>query len=425
MIRIRGDDRLERSTFAYDIQALFAERIGGRNFGRDTVIYKFERIKRAKAAARAAHPDVPIIDMGIGEPDEGADARIVTVLAQEAGKRENRFYADNGISAFQTAAAAYLQQVYDVGGIDPASEVLHTIGSKPALAMLAQAFINPGDVTIMPVPNYPVLGTHTTWLGGSVYSVALTEERGFLPDLESIPDDVLKRAKLLYLNYPNNPTGAVASVDFFQNVVDFARRHQIVVVHDAAYAALTFDGKPPLCFLSVAGAKEVGIELFSLSKAFNMTGWRMAFAAGHPGIVKALATVKDNNDSGQFIAIQKAAIEALAHPEITRRTADKYDRRHALLVAALTRAGIPAQRPRGSFYLYTKTPRGIAGGRRFASAEEFSEWLITELQISTVPWDEAGAYVRWSVTFEADGEEAEQALLAEVEQRLARVRFEY
>jgi LL-diaminopimelate aminotransferase len=407
------------------IQGLFADRIGGKAFGKDTVLYKFEKIKRAKAAAKLAHPDVPLIDMGVGEPDDRADDGIVDVLALEARKRENRYYADNGIPEFKRAAATYLQQVFGVTGIDPEREINHAIGSKPALAMLPSVFINPGDVSIMPVPNYPVMGTHTNWLGGEVYHLPLTRANHFLPDLASVPEAIARRTKLLYLNYPNNPTGATATREFFQEVIDFAKHYEILVVHDAAYAALTFDGTAPLSFLSVPGAKEVGIEMFSFSKAFNMTGWRLAFVAGNELAVKGFATVKDNNDSGQFMAIQKAAIYGLEHPDITRNIAEKYSRRHGLLVEALRALGFAAEKPKGSFFLYTPAPKGIVGGLRFANAEEFSQYLITEKQISTVPWDDAGAFVRWSVTFEADGVEAERAVIAQISHRLQNVKFEF
>lgn len=405
------------------IQHLFAERIGGSAFGKDTVLYKFEKIKRAKAAAKTAHPDIAMIDMGVGEPDDRAHDGIVETLAKEAGKRENRFYADNGIPEFKEAAARYLAQVYGVLDIDKDTEINHAIGSKPALAMLPSVFINPGDVTIMPVPNYPVLGTHTKFLGGEVYSLPLTKENGFLPQLDTVPEEIVQRTKLLYLNYPNNPTGASATVEFFEHVIAFAKKHSILVVHDSAYSALTFDNHKPLSFLSVPGAKEVGVELFSLSKAYNMTGWRMAFVAGNALAVKGFAAVKDNNDSGQFIAIQKAAVYALEHPGITKEIAQKYSRRHNLLVRALADLGFSVQKPKGSFYLYSPAPIGVEGGPHFHSAEDFSQWLITEKQISTVPWDDAGAYVRWSVTFEADGIEAEMAVIEEIKRRMSGAKF--
>lgn len=407
------------------IQSMFAERIGGCNFGKETVLYKFEKIKRAKAKAKELHPEMELIDMGVGEPDEKADMGIIGTLAYEAGKDENRGYADNGIYEFKVAASKYLDKVYGVKGINPDNEVNHAIGSKSALALLPYAFINPGDVTIMTVPGYPVMGTITKWLGGEVYNLPLLKENNFLPDLSKIPADIRKRAKLLYLNYPNNPCGAVATKEFFEEVVKFAKENNIIVVHDAAYAALTFDGYKPLSFLSVDGAKEVGVEIHSLSKAYNMTGWRLAFVAGNELVVKAFAAVKDNNDSGQFKAIQKAGIYALEHPEITEKINEKYSRRHDLLVKTLKDLGFEAQKPKGSFYLYVEIPKGIKNGRKFENAEEFSEYLITEKLISTVPWDDAGHFVRFSVTFEAKTTEDEVKVMQELKKRLSDVEFEF
>ncbi len=405
------------------IQNLIAERIGGNKFGKGTVIYKFEKIKRAKAAAVAAHPDMSIIDMGVGEPDARADDGVIETLTENAYKWENRGYSDNGIPEFKEAASQYLENVYGVSGIDPVTEINHSIGSKPALAMMAQAFINPGDVTLMTVPGYPVMGTMTQWLGGEVYNMPLHEKNKFLPDLDAIPEDVLKKAKLLYLNYPNNPTGAVATKAFFKKVVKFAKAHNLIVVHDAAYAALTFDDYKPLSFLTVPGAKKVGVEIHSISKAFNMTGWRMAFVAGNPKVVAAFAAVKDNNDSGQFKAIQHACIYALNHPEITEETSEKYSRRHNMLVDTLKRLGFQVKKPKGSFYLYVAIPKSVKGGPKFKTAEDFSQYLIKEKLVSTVPWDDVGAYVRFSVTFLAINEEEEQAVMDEIYNRLSDVEF--
>ncbi|MCT2195365.1 LL-diaminopimelate aminotransferase [Paenibacillus sp. p3-SID1389] len=405
------------------IQQQFAERIGGANYGKDTAIYKFEKIKRAKAAAKKDFPDIELIDMGVGEPDDMADAGIVAKLAEEAAKRENRGYADNGIAEFKEAAAKYLHDVFGVEGIDPVTEVVHSIGSKPAIAMLPSCFINPGDITIMTVPGYPIIGTHTKYLGGEVYTVPLTEENDFLPDLDAIPEEIARKAKLMYLNYPNNPTGASATKEFFAKVVDWAKKYHVVIVHDAPYAALTYDGLKPLSFLSVPGAKDVGVELHSLSKSYNMTGWRIGFVAGNPLIIKAFSDVKDNNDSGQFIAIQKAAAYGLAHPEITERIAEKYSRRHELLVNALNDLGFKAKKPKGSFFLYVQAPKGVEGGPTFETAEDFSQFLIREKLISTVPWDDAGHYVRFSVTFIADGEEEERRVISEIKRRLGDLKF--
>lgn len=405
------------------IQNLFAERIGGSSFGKGTVLYKFEKIKRARREAERAHPETPIIDMGVGEPDWMADVSVVERLYSEAKKWENRGYADNGILPFQEAAAKYMETVFGVHGLDPQNEICHSIGSKPALAMIPQAFINPGDVSIVTVPGYGVLGTMTRFLGGEVYPLPLLPENDFLPNLDSIPADIAKRAKLLYINYPNNPTGAVASFEFFERVIEFAKKNHVIVISDAAYAALTFDGYAPLSFLSVPEAKEVGVEIQSLSKAFNMTGWRLGFVAGNEKVVKGFACVKDNNDSGQFKAIQYAGVEALSTPSITERTVAKYSRRHDLLVKALSDVGFRVKKPKGSFYLYAKAPKGIEGGESFATAEDFSQWLIREKQISTVPWDDAGHFVRFSVTFTADSEESEVSLMDEIRRRLSDVKF--
>src|SRR3954454_7073490 len=346
-------------------QSLFADRIGGAGYGKGTEIYKFEKIKRAKRAVLAAHPERTLLDFGIGENDEMADPLVREVAKREIDKLENRGYADNGIQAFKDAAAGFMKKGFGVT-LDAETEVNHAIGSKPALAMLPAAFINPGDVTLMTVPGYPVAGTHTAYYGGEVYRLPLREENGFYPDLASVPADVRRRAKLLVLNYPNSPTGAVATRDFYRQVIDFALTNHIVVVQDAAHILLSYDG-PPLSFLQVDGAKEVGVEVHSLSKGFNMIGWRMAFVAGHSKIVQAFADVKDNCDSGQFMAIQQASALALLHTDIADRARAKYQRRLRKLVDVLNKVGFQAKMPGGTYFLYVKAPKGC-GDKSFANA---------------------------------------------------------
>ncbi|MFL5242754.1 MAG: LL-diaminopimelate aminotransferase [Gemmataceae bacterium] len=399
-------------------QSLFADRMGGVNYGKDNKIYKFEKIKRAKRAALADHPERRLLDFGIGENDERADELVREALKREVDKLENRGYADNGIAAFKEAAAGFMKKIFAVS-LDPATEVNHAIGSKPAFAMLPAVFINPGDVTLMTVPGYPVAGTHTSYYGGEVYKLPLREENGFLPDLASIPAAIRKRAKLLVINYPNSPTGAVATRDFYRQVIDFAHSNKVIVVQDAAHISLTYDG-PPLSFLQVEGAKEVGVEVHSLSKGFNMIGWRMGFVAGHAKIVQAFADVKDNCDSGQFMAIQQAAKVALDHPEIAERTREKYRRRLGKLVAALGQVGFRAKMPSGTYFLYVKAPRGCLG-QDFANAEEASQFLIRDQSLCCVPWDDAGAYLRFSVTYLATDVSEEDILMAETVSRLKRL----
>lgn len=400
-------------------QKLFAERIGGAGYGKGTDIYKFEKIKRAKRKVLAEHPERRLIDFGIGENDEPADESVRRVMAEEIHKPENRGYADNGIMAFREAVARFMKREFDVE-LDPLTEINHCIGSKTALAMLPAAFINPGDITLMTVPGYPVAGTHTRYYGGQVYKLPLLPENNFFPDLDSIPGDVLRRAKMLVLNYPNSPTGKTATADFFRRVVDFARDNELVVVQDAAHSMLSYEA-PPLSFLQVPGAREVGVEVHSLSKGWHMIGWRLGWVCGHPKIVQAFADVKDNCDSGQFIAIQKAGIAALDNPEIPRRVRAKYHRRLAKLVGVLRKCGFRCEIPGGTYFLYTPAPLEVAG-RRFANAEEVSQYLISEHSIVTVPWDDAGAYLRFSVTYPAQTEADEDELMAETERRLAALR---
>src|SRR5690349_10064581 len=340
------------------IQNLFAERIGGKQYGKSTAIYKFEKIKRAKRAAMSAHPGAEIIDLGVGEPDEMAFPEVVERLCDEARKPENRGYADNGDGVLKQAAARYLDRVCGVKGIDPESEVIHSIGSKAALSILPAVLINPGDYVLMTTPGYPIFGTHAKYYGGLTHNIPLTEANHFLPDLKSIPAEALAKSKVLVINYPNNPTGASATAEFFAEVVAFAKKHSIVVIHDAAYAALVFEGKP-LSFLATPGAKDVGIELHSTSKTFNMTGWRCGFVVGNELLVKAYGDVKDNTDSGQFLAIQHASAYCFEHPEITAKIAAKYSRRMDGLVAVLKKAGLNARKPKGSFFLYVKAPKAV------------------------------------------------------------------
>ena len=411
------------------IQNLFSERIGGVNYGKDTAIYKFEKIKRAKKAALDANPDAEIIDMGVGEPDEMAFPEVVTKLHEEAQKPENRGYSDNGGQALKIAAANFLKKECEVSDINPDTEVLHSIGSKAALSILPAAFINPNDYAIMTIPGYPVFGTHTKYYGGKVHNLALKAENNYLPKLNSIPDEVLKKAKVLVLNYPNNPTGASATKEFFSEVVDFAKRNNLIVIHDAAYIGLVYDGNQPLSFLATPGAKDVGIELHSTSKNFNMTGWRCGFVVGNQLLVKAYGDVKDNSDSGQFLAIQNASAYCYDHPEITKSIATKYSRRMDKLVVVLQKSGFKVNKSGGSFFLYMSSAKAAVktDGKRieFKNGEALSQWLIREKLISTVPWDDAEPAIRFSVTFAAEDEADEDRVISEIESRLSNVKFEF
>ena len=406
-----------------DIQSLFAERIGGARFGLGNEIYKFEKIKRAKVAALKAHPNVELLDFGVGEPDQLAPFPIREALKKAVDDPANRGYADNGIREFRNAAARYMKEFFGVADLDPNTEINHSIGSKPALATLPLCFVNPGDTALVTVPGYPVLGTHSAYLGGKVVKIPLRRENGFFPDLKKIGAAELKSAKLFYVNYPNNPTGTAATEAFFDSLIEFAAKHNILIVQDAAYATLIY-GRERLSILGRPGGKDVAVELHSMSKSYNMTGWRLGFVAGNAKAVKAFAEVKDNTDSGQFKAIQLAACAGIADKPLSDAIKNHYERRLKKLVAVLRKCGFDAAMPGGTFYLYVPAPKG-AGAVKFATAEDASQHLIREHSISTVPWDDVGSFLRFSATFESKSDADDDRVLAELERRLGEAKLKF
>ncbi len=410
------------------IQQLLAERIGGKSFGKSTAIYKFEKIKRAKRAALEAHLHGELIDLGVGEPDEMALPLSVRALSEEAQKPENRGYADNGGPDYRRAAAQWMERVFGVKGLDPETEIVHSIGSKAALSILPATMINPGDVAIMTVPGYPVFGTHAKWYGGEVYN--LPPDRG--ERFSSRPRfHTARRAQTRQghrAELPEQPDGRERDAGVFcprgrVRPQEQTRHHLGRGVRRSRVRRQT--AVDPVR----ARRRDVAIELHSMSKAFNMTGWRLGFVCGNPLLVAAYANVKDNTDSGQFLAIQKACAATLDHPEITAKIAAKYSRRMDLLVASLRKFGFQATKPKGSFFLYVRAPTAVVDGdghrTGFRSAEDVSQWLITQKLISTVPWDDAGPYLRLSVTFVAKGESDERRVVGEIDKRFAGLKFEF
>jgi len=399
-----------------DIQKLFADRIGGEQFGLSNEVYKFGKIKAAKAEARRNKPGVELLDFGVGEPDRMAPEAIRAALKTAVDKPENRGYADNGSDEFKQAAAKYMRDFFGVD-LDWKSELNHCVGCKPALAMLPLCFVNPGDVVFKTVPGYPVLGTYSSYLGAELHSLPLSGANSFYPDLDAIDPALAERAKLFYINYPNNPTGQAATPDFFDRMIEFAERHNILIVQDAAYATLNY-AQERLSILSRPGGKDVAVELHSMSKSYNMTGWRLGFVAGSAKAVAAFAEIKDNTDSGQFKAIQEAACAGIADVQLSEDIREHYRRRLEKLVDALRAVGFDAEMPGGTFYLYLPAPKA-AGDTSFANAEEASQYLIREHCISTVPWDDAGAFLRFSATFESDGDADDERVIDEVRRRLS------
>lgn len=398
-----------------DMQKMFAERIGGARFGLSNEVYKFGKIKAAKAEARSKRPDVELLDFGVGEPDRMAPEAVRSALKEAVDKPANRGYADNGTDEFKQAAALYMQEFFGVE-VDPATEINHCVGCKPALAMIPLCFVNPGDVVLRTVPGYPVIGTYSAYVGGEVVNLPLTSENGFHPDLDAIDPGLAGRAKLFYINYPNNPTGRAATPEFFDRMIAFAREHDILIVQDAAYATLNY-AQERLSILSRPGGRDVAIELHSMSKSYNMTGWRLGFVTGAAKAVEAFAGVKDNTDSGQFKAIQEAACAGIADMQLSEAIREHYRIRLEKLTAALTAVGFEAEMPGGTFYLYLPAPKA-AGGKVFENAEEASQHLIKNHSISTVPWDDAGSFLRFSATFESEGDADDDRVVAELQRRL-------
>jgi len=356
--------------------------------------YLFAAIDRAKE--EAIKKGVDVINLGVGDPDMPTPPHIIDSLSTSARNPERHQYPSyTGMLSFREAAAGWYRDVFDIS-LDPDCEVLALIGSKEGLAHIPLAFLNPGDVALVPDPAYPVYRIGTTFAGGVPYTMPLLPDRGFLPDLAAIPDDVAEKAKLIFLNYPNNPTAAVADRSFFREVVDFASEHEIIVVHDNPYSEIVFDGYRAPSLLSVPGAMDVGIEMHSLSKTYNMTGWRIGFAVGNAEILAGLGKVKTNIDSGAFEAIQEAAITALTGTSDCIREMQKvYTERRDLLLAGLRAIGINAASPKATFYIWAEVPDG-------RTSLSFSSELLEKTGIVATPgvgFGEYGeGYVRFSLT---------------------------
>jgi len=356
--------------------------------------YLFVEINKKIAEKKARGEEV--ISFGIGDPDIPTPPHIIDKLCEAAKDPLNHRYPETeGLPALRQAMAAWYQKRFGVT-LDPGSEVLPLIGSKEGIGHISFCLIDTGDVALVPDPAYPVYAVSTRLAGGEPYYLPLKEENSFLPDFDLVPSEVLSRTKVLWLNYPNNPTGAVAGKEFFQRVVEFAKRHDIAVCHDGPYSEVAYDGYKPISFLQTEGACEVGVEFHSLSKSYNMTGWRIGMAVGNAKMIDALKRFKSNLDSGIPQAIQYAAIEALngsrdaieAHNQI-------YQRRRNLLVDVLTDIGCTVSKPQASLYIWAKVPPGY-------TSLEFSTDLLEQVGVLVIPGTGYGpsgeGYVRLSLT---------------------------
>lgn len=363
--------------------------------------YLFAQIDKKKAEVKARGVDV--ISLGIGDPDLPTPDFVVERMAREIRDPRWHQYPDyDGHLAFREAVAAFYQRRFGVD-LDPAGEVLTLIGSKEGLAHLIWAYVDPEDVVLVPDPAYPVYKTMTGLAGGQVHVLPLTAANGFLPDLDAVPPDVAHQAKLLFINYPNNPTGAVADLDFYRKAVAFCRKYDILLVSDNAYSEMTFDGFVAPSVLQVPGARDIAVEFWSLSKPFNMTGWRIAAAVGnHKALYQGLGIIKTNLDSGQYTAVQMAAIEALTNPAaegFVRQMNAVFQRRRDLAVTGLRAIGLHAQPQKGTFYMWVPVPEGH-------TATSFAELLLEQAGVVVTPGVGYGShgegYVRLSLCLSED-----------------------
>lgn len=356
--------------------------------------YLFQEIDRLKAQLMAEGVDV--INLGVGDPDLPTPKHIISALQKTAEDPVNHQYPSySGMNDFRLCVAKWYKTRFGVD-LEPLKEVLTLIGSKEGIAHLPLAVINPGDLALVPSPAYPVYHVTTMFAGGESYFMPLLKENGFLPDLGAIPADVARKAKIMYINYPNNPTGATAELDYFAKVLEFARQYDILICHDAAYTEMAFDGYKPISFLQVPGAMERTIEFHSLSKTYNMTGWRLGFAVGNADLIGGLGQIKSNIDSGAFNAVQWAGIEALEADQACVAEMQRiYQERRDIMVAGLTKAGLAPEVPKATFYLWCPIPKGT-------TSKDFTSLLLKQCGIVTTPGSGFGApgegYIRMSLT---------------------------
>lgn len=376
--------------------------------------YLFIEIDRKKRAALAAGKDV--IDFGVGDPDRPTPQFIIDRMAKAIYDPSNHRYPfDTGVPAFKDTAAAWLSRRFGVR-VDQKTELLVLIGSKEGLGHLPLAVVNPGDVVLIPTPGYPVYAAATLFAGGKPHYIPLTAERGFLPDLDALAPAILEQTSLVFLNYPNNPTGATAPASLYARCIELAKRHGFIICSDASYTEIYYDENDrPRSILELPGAKDVCVEMHSLSKTFNMTGWRIAFAAGNADVLAALAKIKGNMDSGAFNAVQEAglaAIEGIDRPEVAeiRRL---YRARRDILVPGLARAGFGVKPPVATFYVWARCPTGY-------DSMTCAARLLDEAAVVSIPgagFGQAGeGYVRFALT-------VEEERIARAIERLSRMKW--
>jgi len=360
--------------------------------------YLFEEIDNAKQ--RALEEGRPIIDLGVGDPDQPTPDFIIKKLHEASlDPRTHKYAFNKGLKELRQVMGGWYKKRFNVD-LDADSEILPLLGSKEGIAHVPMAFINPGDVVLVPNPGYPPYNSGAIFAGAEVHMMPLLEKNSFLPDLSSISEDVARRCRLMHINYPNNPTGAVCDKNFYREVIDFAKKYDIIVCSDAAYTEISYDGFTPISFLEVPGAKDVGFEFHSLSKTFNMTGWRVGMAVGNARAIAGLAKIKSNIDSGIFTPIQIAAIEAIKHAdEVKQEIVELYTKRRDILVAGLREAGWNVTSPKAAFYIWAPVFGSYDSAGLAKAALEKADIVMTPGN----GFGEFGeGYVRMTLTVDAD-----------------------
>ncbi len=359
--------------------------------------YLFATIDRMKQ--KAISRGVDLIDLSIGDPDIPTPKHIVEKIKKAVeNPMHHRYPSYEGMLSFRQAVADWYKKRFKVS-LNPEIEVLSLIGSKEGIGHIPLAFINLGDVVLVPSPGYPVYPIATLFAGGKNYMMPLVKENNFLPDLKAIPKNILKKAKLMFINYPNNPTTAVANKKFYEEVIKFATKNNIIICHDAAYSEIYYDNQKPLSFLQTPGAKDVGIEFHSLSKTYNMTGWRIGFTVGNAEVIAGLGKIKTNLDSGVFQAVQEAGIEALKTKEaVLANIRDTYQERRDVLYRGLKNLGLEVEKPKATFYLWVKVPKGF-------NSTSFVSHILNKAGVLATPGsgfgDPGEGYIRFAVTVSA------------------------
>ena len=390
---------------------LISIRLGGPSFYQ-TNYYKFEKYCAIKKKWLSEHSE-QLLDFGIGEGDDMPPFISLDKLSKEIYKYENRVYSDNGIDFFKQTAAIHLKDVYNLEIKDPINQINHILGAKSALTILPLTFVSDDDIVITTTPGYQVLSNMSSWLKAKIYNVPLLKENDFLPDLDSIPQEVYEKTKIFSINYPNNPTGAIATRKFYNSLIEKALKYHFIIVNDNTYGAFTYKGKP-LSILSCKNAFDCAIEIHSMSKVYNMTGMRIGFVVGNSQIIDIFKKVKDNIDSGQYIPIQYAASEAiLSANKYLERLKAKYLTRMKKVSKILNKYNLHCNVSKGTFYLYLKVPSN------FSSGDEFTRFLLDNCGIFTIPFDEVEPCVRLSMTFKV--KETDEQFYNELDNRLKRI----